>query len=499
MTPKSRKAIDERLLGDESEIVRDLIARARPTAREKADTERLARRLVHAVRMGRRPQGGVDAFMQEYSLSSEEGIVLMCLAEALLRIPDADTADKLIADKIGGRDWDEHIGHSDSLFVNASTWGLMLTGRVMELGKGTLSDIGGFLGNLVKQSGEPIIRQAMRHAMRIMGKQFVLGRTIEEALELAEEAEQIGYRHSYDMLGEAAMTADDAERYLKSYRDALISIADHAARGPARTIFEKPSISVKLSAIHPRYQPRKAARLEVELLPDIIDLAKLARERDMGLTIDAEEAERLDLSLDLFAKIARAEELSGWDGLGLAVQAYGRRAYPALEWLAQLAAETGRRFPVRLVKGAYWDTEVKLAQEMGFESYPVFTRKVSTDVSYLACARLMLSKPDAFYPQFATHNAHSLAAIQSMAAPDADYEFQRLHGMGQPLYDEVVGTGPGQVPCRIYAPVGSHEDLLAYLVGRLLDYGAYTSGVNRLAVGEAPVAGFGAEGGAGGE
>ncbi len=487
MTPSARKAIDARLLGNEAEVVRDLIAKARPSAAEKAETERLARRLVHAVRRGRRPQGGVDAFMQEYSLSSEEGVVLMCLAEALLRIPDADTADKLIADKIGGRGWDEHIGHSDSLFVNASTWGLMLTGRVMDLGKGALDDIGGFLGNLVKQSGEPIIRQAMRHAMRIMGKQFVLGRTIQEALALAEEAEAGGYRHSYDMLGEAAMTADDAERYLQSYRDALVAIAKDAARRPDRTIFEKPSISVKLSAIHPRYEPRKAARLEVDLLPSLIDLAKLAKDHDMGLTIDAEEAERLDLSLDLFAQLARADELAGWDGLGLAVQAYGRRAHPVLEWLAELAAETGRRFPVRLVKGAYWDTEIKLAQEMGYESYPVFTRKASTDVSYLACARLMLSKPKAFYPQFATHNAHSLAAIQSMASSDADYEFQRLHGMGEALYDEVVGAGPGKVPCRIYAPVGSHEDLLAYLVRRLLENGANTSFVNRLADDEAPV------------
>lgn len=487
MKTSTNSTIDERLLGDEADIVRDLIAKARSSSQEKAETERFARRLVHAVRMGRRPQGGVDAFMQEYSLSSEEGVMLMCLAEALLRIPDADTADKLIADKIGGRDWDEHIGHSDSLFVNASTWGLMLTGRVVSLGRGAMNDAGDILGNLVKQSGEPIIRQAMRHAMRIMGKQFVLGRTIQEALETAQESEEKGYRHSYDMLGEAAMTADDAERYLQSYRNALIEVAKHAAASGKTAIFEKPSISVKLSAIHPRYEPMKAGRLEVELLPRIAGLAELAKEHNLGLTIDAEEADKLDLSLSLFEALAHSDKLKGWDGLGLAVQAYGRRAYPVLEWLADLANKSGRRLPVRLVKGAYWDTEIKLAQEMGLESYPVFTRKVSTDVSYLACARLMLSKPEAFYPQFATHNAHSLAAILSMAKQGAEYEFQRLHGMGEALYDEVTGPEKENIPCRIYAPVGSHEDLLAYLVRRMLENGANTSFVNRLADDEAPV------------
>lgn len=487
MTRNLKAKIDANLLRDEGDVARELLEKAKPSAAEKVETERLARRLVHAVRKGRRPQGGVDAFMQEYSLSSEEGVVLMCLAEALLRIPDADTADKLIADKIGGRDWDEHVGHSDSLFVNASTWGLMLTGRVMELGRGTTTDVSGFLGNLVKQSGEPIIRQAMRHAMRIMGKQFVLGRTISEALRIASEDEKLGYRHSFDMLGEAAMTAEDAERYFQSYRDALLTTAENAKASKDDPVFARPSISIKLSALHPRYEPRKKEDLERELMPRLIEICALAKEHNLGVTVDAEEADKLELSLGLFEKLANEASLSGWDGLGLAVQAYGRRAYPVLEWLADLAENTGRRLPVRLVKGAYWDTEIKLAQEMGLESYPVFTRKVTTDVSFLACARFMLSKPKALYPQFATHNAHSLASILTMAEPDADYEFQRLHGMGKALYDEVTGADKENVPCRIYAPVGSHEDLLAYLVRRLLENGANTSFVNRLADDEAPV------------
>ena len=482
-----RADIDRHLFAAEAEIVPGLIAKAQSDDAERARIERLARRLVLAVRKGRRPQGGVDAFMQEYDLSSQEGVMLMCLAEALLRIPDADTADKLIADKIGGKDWEEHLGASSSLFVNASTWGLMLTGKVAGLGGPKTSDAFGFLGNLVKQSGEPIIRQAMRHAMRIMGKQFVLGRTISEALELAEFKEAMGYRHSYDMLGEAAMTASDAEGYFDSYKNALATVGENAGPLGKSSVFERPSISVKLSALHPRYEAAKASRMEAELLPRILELAELARQGGLGLTIDAEESERLDISLSLFAKLAQAPELKGWNGLGLAVQAYGRRAYPVLQWLSELAAETGRKLPIRLVKGAYWDTEIKHAQEQGFESYPVFTRKVFTDVSYLACAKLMLANQETIYPQFATHNAHSLAAILTYAGNRRDFEFQRLHGMGQPLYEEVAGADKENVACRIYAPVGSHENLLAYLVRRLLENGANTSFVNRLADDEAPI------------
>ncbi|HEY7765442.1 MAG TPA: bifunctional proline dehydrogenase/L-glutamate gamma-semialdehyde dehydrogenase PutA, partial [Aestuariivirgaceae bacterium] len=432
-------------------------------------------------------QGGIDAFMHEYSLSSEEGVVLMCLAEALLRIPDADTADKLIADKLGGKDWQKHVGHSESLFVNASAWGLMLTGRFVELGRQTKEDITGYLATLMKRSGEPVIRQAMRQAMRIMGKQFVLGRTISEALKIARPLEEQGYRFSYDMLGEAAMTMPDADRYFGAYETSIEAVARAANGGNSQDIFAKPSISLKLSALHPRYEEKARGRVLSELLARVLKLAEQAKSRRLGLTIDAEEAHRLELSLELFARLAFEPSLAGWTGLGLAVQAYGRRAFPVLEWLAALGRETGRVVPVRLVKGAYWDTEIKRAQEGGFEAYPVFTRKMSTDVSYLACAKYMLAHRDVLYPQFATHNAHTLASVFVMAGNDKRFEFQRLHGMGQQLYANVIGREGLNQPARIYAPVGSHEDLLAYLVRRLLENGANTSFVNRLADDAAPV------------
>ena len=476
-------------LADETSLVRSLAEKARLGEEQRQRTDELARRLVAAAREGRRKYGGVDAFMHEYGLSTEEGVVLMCLAEALLRIPDADTADRLIADKIGGRAWDKHMGQSDSLFVNASTWGLMLTGRVVQLGDNSGGDMSGYLKRLINRSGEPVIRQAMRHAMRIMGKQFVLGRTIGEAQDLASEQEAKGYRFSYDMLGEAAMTAHDAARYLKAYEDALAAVAAHAGAigdGPD-ALFARPSISVKLSALHPRYEARKKERVMGELLPRVRGLALAARKADIGLTIDAEEADRLDISLELIGALLQDEALAGWDGLGLAVQAYGRRALAVLEWLEQVARQTHHRIPVRLVKGAYWDTEIKRAQENGLDSYPVFTRKVLTDVSYLACARFLLEQRDVFYPQFATHNAHTIAAVHTMAGNRGGYEFQRLHGMGQALYDDVVPQDKLGIACRIYAPVGSHEDLLAYLVRRLLENGANTSFVNRLADDQAPI------------
>ncbi|WP_395663668.1 bifunctional proline dehydrogenase/L-glutamate gamma-semialdehyde dehydrogenase PutA, partial [Aestuariivirga sp.] len=481
----SRSAIAARLFADETATVRALAAEAALSADDQKRVAELARQLVAAVRAGRTKQGGIDAFMQEYSLSSEEGVVLMCLAEALLRIPDAETADKLIADKVGGKDWESHLGQSDSLFVNASAWGLMLTGRFVDLGKMALGDVGSYLKKLVTRSGEPIIRNAMKQAMRIMGKQFVLGRTIDEAMSIAAPLEAEGYRFSYDMLGEAAFTMEDAGRYLASYRNALKTLGTKT-RGA--DIFARASISVKLSALHPRYEEKQEARVMAELLPRVADLAVEAKALNVGLTIDAEEVNRLDLSLELFGRLAQDERLKGWNGLGLAVQAYSKRAKPVLEWLAKCAEETDRVIPVRLVKGAYWDTEVKRTQEQGFEAYPLFTRKVSTDVSYLACARFLLARRDVFYPQFATHNAHSLAAISVMAGNDRRFEFQRLHGMGQALYEQVVGKDKLNQPCRIYAPVGSHEDLLAYLVRRLLENGANTSFVNRLADDEAPIA-----------
>ena len=480
--------IRAKLFADETRLVRDLAAKARLAPAESAKVRDIARGLVADVRAHRASQGGIDAFMQEYSLSSEEGVVLMCLAEALLRIPDADTADKLIADKLGGKDWDKHVGQSESLFVNASAWGLMLTGRFIELGEQARGDVRGYLGRLMSRSGEPLIRQAMRQAMRIMGKQFVLGRTIDEALKIARPLEQQGYRYSYDMLGEAAMTMADADRYLNAYMDALREIAQSA--GPAKSsdsVFARPSISVKLSALHPRYDEKARDRMAGELLPRVKKLAEAARASRLGLTLDAEEVVRLELSLGLFGALAADPELAGWNGLGLAVQAYGKRALPVLEWLGGVARATRRQLPVRLVKGAYWDTEIKRSQEAGYEGYPVFTRKVSTDISYLANARFLLSNRDLFFPQFATHNAHTIASIVVMAGNDKAFEFQRLHGMGQQLYASVVARNGMNQPCRIYAPVGSHEDLLAYLVRRLLENGANTSFVNRLADDAAPI------------
>ena len=481
----SRAAIADHLFADETALVKELAAQAQLSAENKRRVADLAKKLVAAVRANRQTQGGIDAFMQEYALSSEEGVVLMCMAEALLRIPDAETADKLIADKIGGKDWEGHLGKSDSLFVNASAWGLMLTGRIVELGQGTRKDTRSYLKRLITRSGEPIIRSAMKQAMRIMGKQFVLGRTIAEALAVAKPMENEGYRFSYDMLGEAAFTAEDAAKYYASYVGALKKIG---AAALGSDVFSRPSISVKLSALHPHYEVKQEHRVMAELLPQTAQLCELAKSLNVGLTIDAEEVPRLELSLDLFERISKLESLRGWNGLGLAVQAYGKRAKPTLVWLAELAKATGRQFPLRLVKGAYWDTEIKRAQEAGLETYPVFTRKVSTDVSYLACAHYLLANRNVFYPQFATHNAHSIAAIKVIAGEAGGYEFQRLHGMGQALYDQVVGKNKLDVPCRIYAPVGSHEDLLAYLVRRLLENGANTSFVNRLADDDAPIA-----------
>ncbi|MBL8790355.1 MAG: bifunctional proline dehydrogenase/L-glutamate gamma-semialdehyde dehydrogenase PutA [Rhizobiales bacterium] len=485
MTQSDRSAIADRLFAEEAELVQTLAKEVALPSHARADVERIARTLVANVRANRRSQGSIDSFMQQFSLSSEEGVVLMCLAESLLRIPDAETADKLIADKIGEKDWEAHLGQSDSLFVNASAWGLMLTGRLVELGKSPGARGLASLRKLVSRSGEPIIRTAMKQAMRIMGKQFVLGRTIKEALETAEPLTREGWRFSFDMLGESAMTEPDAERYQAAYLKAVEAVG---AGSKGADIFAAPSVSVKLSALHPRYEEKTRDRCLPDLYARMLDLAVAARKRNIGLTVDAEEAARLDISLELFGRLAAAPELKDWNGLGLAVQAYGRRARPVLEWLASLAGKTGRILPVRLVKGAYWDTEIKRAQEGGLESFPVFTRKVSTDVSYLACARYMLARRDVFFPQFATHNAQTVASIAVMAGNDKRYEFQRLHGMGQSLYEQVVKGGLIDQPCRIYAPVGSHEDLLAYLVRRLLENGANTSFVNRLADDDAPIA-----------
>jgi len=484
-----RKAISEAWLGDEERITTQLIERARLTPGEKAATETLASDLVRRIRLARDKRSAVDAFTQEYALSSEEGVVLMCLAESLLRVPDAPTIDRLIRDKIGSGDWDSHLNRSKSLFVNASTWALMLSGRVVTLDEAAKWDFGGIWKRLIARSGEPVIRQAVTFAMRILGRQFVLGRTIGEALHNARGDREKGYRFSFDMLGEAAYTMHDARRYYEAYRHALAAItSDQPYGGPS--IFERPSISVKLSALHPRYEWNKHARMMAELLPALVALGEQARAANLGFTIDAEESERLDLMLDLFEAMGNAESLHGWNGLGLAVQGYSKRGLPVIDWLCDLSRRQDRRIPVRLVKGAYWDTEIKRAQEQGLSEYPVFTRKSGTDTSYLACARKMLGRRDVLFPQFATHNAHTLSAIQVLAGDNRDYEFQRLHGMGEALYELYRETekpsvvGPG---IRIYAPVGTHEDLLAYLVRRLLENGANTSFVNRLADEKSPI------------
>ncbi len=484
-----RKAISKAWLADEETLVHDLIGRARLSPGERAATEALAGELVSRIRGARERRSAVDAFTQEYALSSEEGVVLMCLAESLLRVPDAATADRLIRDKIGSGDWERHMNRSQSLFVNASTWGLMLTGRVVSFDHGK-KDFAGVWKRLLARSGEPVIRQAVTFAMRILGRQFVLGRTIGEALKNARPQIAEGYRFSFDMLGEAAYTRQDAVRYYASYRNALAAIA---ADQPDRetSIFARPSISVKLSALHPRYEWVKRDRVMQELLPALIALAGEARAANLGFTIDAEESERLDLMLDVFEAMGDAPPLRNWDGLGLAVQAYQKRALPVIEWLADLARRQQRRIPVRLVKGAYWDTEIKRAEEQGLDDYPVFTRRAGTDTSYLAAARALLSRREEIFPQFATHNAHTLSAIQVFAGANSDFEYQRLHGMGEALYElyrEVKKPSRAGAATRIYAPVGTHEDLLAYLVRRLLENGANTSFVNRLADEEAPIA-----------
>ncbi len=461
---------------DEDACVEACLTQARLPADATDRVEVMARRLVMAVRESDAGAGGLDAFLHQYELSSEEGVVLMCLAEALLRIPDADTRDDLIKDKIGGAQWERHLGASPSLFVNASTWALMLTGRLMAVDTGfDWRNPGDLLGRVVARGGEPVIRQALTQGMRILGRQFVMGRTIDEALARAQEAEMRGYRYSYDMLGEAARTMADAERYFEAYAAAIDKIGAAAEGGDP---FDRPGISVKLSALHPRYEFAQQDRVMAELVPRLRSLAVMAKDHGIGFTVDAEEADRLDISLDAIEAVLRDPAFAGWEGFGLAVQAYQKRALPLIDWLANLARGSGRRLFVRLVKGAYWDTEIKTAQERGLDGYPVFTRKTSTGGSYLACVQRLLDAPDAFYPAFATHNAHTVASVLTRAGNRRDYEFQRLHGMGEPLFEQIVGD-TGQ-PCRVYAPVGSHEDLLPYLVRRLLENGANSSFVNRI-------------------
>lgn len=470
-----RQAINELYRKDETECVESLIEQAELPPEQLRNITATAIRLVEEVRKRRVGAGGLDAFLYQYDLSSEEGIALMCLAEAMLRIPDAATVDRLIRDKITSADWANHLGQSSSFLVNAATWGLMLTGKI--LSQDASSGIRGGLKKFIERSSEPVIRQAVAQAMKILGKQFVMGQTIEEAIKRAKDYEKQGYRYSYDMLGEAARTAKDAERYFKAYEQAIAAIGE-AAKG--RGMIEGPGISIKLSALHPRYEYAKRERVLAEVTPKLKALAQQAMAVNIGLTVDAEEADRLDLSLDIIEAVFSDPVFKGWEGFGLAVQSYQKRAPAVIDWLIDLARRFGRRIMVRLIKGAYWDTEIKVSQVQGFEGYPVFTRKISTDVSFLACAKKILAAPDAFYAQFATHNAYSVAAILELTKGRKDFEFQCLHGMGYTLYDQIVGKDNYNIPCRVYAPVGGHEDLLAYLVRRLLENGANTSFVNRI-------------------
>jgi RHH-type proline utilization regulon transcriptional repressor/proline dehydrogenase/delta 1-pyrroline-5-carboxylate dehydrogenase len=478
----ARLAVQRAHRTDEAQTVRRLIEAAEIAPTALARIEARAAALVEAVRRDRTRGAGLDALLHEFDLSSREGIVLMCLAEALLRIPDAETADALIRDKIGAANWEHHLGHSDSLLVNASTFALMLTGLVVRPEEDE-QDWREILRRMVARAGEPLIREAVRQAMRVLGRQFVLGRTIEEAIDRAAPDRARGVLHSFDMLGEAARTARDAERYFKSYSHAIKAIG---ALAHGRGVFEAPGVSVKLSALHPRYEFAQRERVLTELLQRVQALAEQAKSAGVSFFIDAEESERLDLSLDIIDALSAAPSLSGWDGLGFVVQAYQKRAFDQIDLLAGMARRDRRRLMLRLVKGAYWDSEIKRAQVDGQPGYSVFTRKIATDVSYVACARKIVAQADALFPCFATHNARTLATVEEIAG-DIPYEFQRLHGMGEVLYEEVLRANRA-CRVRVYAPVGGHADLLAYLVRRLLENGANTSFVNRIVDDRLPVA-----------
>jgi RHH-type proline utilization regulon transcriptional repressor/proline dehydrogenase/delta 1-pyrroline-5-carboxylate dehydrogenase len=481
------QAINADFLGDEETIVRQLADMARLDPAESDAVQATATSLVEGVRKAPASKTGLDAFLRQYDLSSQEGVILMCLAEALLRIPDDETADRLIADKLRAGDWASHLGDSQSLFVNASTWGLMLTGRIVRLEADDVAAPAGAIGRVVSRIGEPVVRTAMRQAMRIMGHQFVMGRTLKEALDNSLTGANKRYRYTFDMLGEAALTTADATRYFEAYRTAIGALQ---ARVPEYPDFEsRPSISVKLSAMHPRFERAHRQRVLRELTPKLVELCRLARDAGIALTLDTEESERLEITLELLAAVCRDPALACWDGFGIALQTYQKRAMPMVRYVIGLARETRRTLHVRLVKGAYWDAEVKRGQERGLPGYPVFTRKPNSDVSYLACARYVLEHGKEIYPQFATHNANTVASIAHLARKyGREFEFQRLHGMGEELYAQVMNPDGLNMPCRVYAPVGEHEDLLPYLVRRLLENGSNSSFVNRIVNENEPIA-----------
>ncbi len=467
-----RKKLRKYQLEDENICVKRLIKDADLKDNARAETVNRATEIVESIRNQKSP-GLMEVFLAEYGLSTSEGVALMCLAEALLRVPDAKTMDDLIEDKLSDQSWSKHIGHSDSSLVNASTWALMLTGRVLQEKEET--GITSSMGKLVKRVGEPVIRRAVKAAMKEMGNQFVLGETIENAVERGSKREAEGYTHSYDMLGEAALTDRDAKGFVTSYANAIDYLATLSKHADVR---KNPGISIKLSALHPRYELRQKEQVMDVLVQRTLHLVLKAKEANMGLNIDAEEADRLDLSLDVIEAVLSDNRLAGWDGFGVVIQAYSRRAPIAIDWLYALAKKLDRKIMVRLVKGAYWDTEIKRAQIDGISDFPVYTKKSATDISYIACAKQLLSLNDRIYPQFATHNAHSVQTVLDIAQSDNTYEFQRLYGMGEGLYNHI--TKAFNIPCRIYAPVGIHDDLLAYLVRRLLENGANSSFVNQI-------------------
>ncbi|GGK53865.1 bifunctional proline dehydrogenase/L-glutamate gamma-semialdehyde dehydrogenase PutA [Salinarimonas ramus] len=464
---------------DDVALAKRLFAEVRTAPATEDAADALARDLIGAIREEERGFGGVEDLLREYALSTREGLALMVLAEALLRVPDGATADRLIEDKLGQGDFAHHEAKSGAFLVSASAWALGITARVIRPGETPE----GILQQMTKRLGLPTVRTATRQAMRVLGSHFVLGQTIEEALSRARSGKGRVYRYSFDMLGEGARTADDAQRYFKSYADAIDAIGRGAGD---KRLPERPGISVKLSALHPRYEALSRERVLAELTPRVIDLARKAKGYDLNFTVDAEEADRLELSLEVIAAVAADPSLAGWDGFGLAVQAYQKRAPAVIDYVAALAERLDRRFMVRLVKGAYWDTEVKRAQERGLPDYPVFTRKAMTDLSFIACADRLLAARPRLFPQFATHNALTVAEIVARAGDGAGYEFQRLHGMGEALYGRLLERHPG-LGCRVYAPVGGHRDLLAYLVRRLLENGANSSFVSVAADPNVPV------------
>jgi RHH-type transcriptional regulator, proline utilization regulon repressor / proline dehydrogenase / delta 1-pyrroline-5-carboxylate dehydrogenase len=475
-----RQAITNAYRMDETAAINYLLAQLQFSTESYSHIAETAKNLILGTRERIKKENKLSSFLHQYDLSSEEGIALMCLAEALLRIPDTDTIDRLISDKISSSEWLKHLAQGDSLFTNAATWSLMLTGKIFAPKLNNEQTFGDTLKRLGSSFGTTLIRPMVMQGMKMIGNHFVMGQTINEAMQRAKGNEALGYRYSYDMLGEAARTAADAERYFQAYLDAIRAIKETSSNHP----IQNPGISIKLSALHPRYEYTHHDQILKELTPKLLLLSKAAKDQNIGLTVDAEEADRLDLSLDIIEAVFADPSLDGWEGFGLAVQAYQKRAPFVIDWLADLSKRHHRRLMVRLVKGAYWDAEIKLCQLLGLEGYPVYTRKNSTDVSYIVCAKKLIAEPQCFYSQFGTHNAQTVASIlELMGDKKIDFEFQCLHGMGEALYGQLVHD----IPCRIYAPVGSHKDLLGYLVRRLLENGANTSFINRLSDDKIPI------------